>query len=378
MPPTVPPRVFLCIETYAAYGRRIVDGAATYCDQHRPWAFHLERRDVTAEGFRGWMRRCDGAIVAVRTEPVIAAVRACGKPVVVATWDHRLSPLPQVLADNAAVGRLAADHFHDRGLEQVAYLGTADQYYSRSRGDAFAARAAELGLHCDAFEPAQRDGYDQDVAARLTVLPKPAGLFAATDTLAQHAIDICHAAGLEVPDRVAVLGVDDDEQVCRLCHPQLSSIDHGTERIGYEAAALLDRLMRGEPPPAGPVIVPPVGVVERQSTDTLAIDDPGLRRAVRFIREQACEGIGVAGVLRAVPMARRTLEVRMRRVLGRTPQEEITRVQLERVKALLRDTDLPMPDIAARTGFSYPSRLSHVFRRVVGTTPTDFRRASRV
>ena len=176
-----------------------------------------------------------------------------------------------------------------------------------------------------------------------------------------------------MPEEVAVLGVDNDELLCALTPPPLSSIIPNPQRAGWEAAALLAVLMKGGKVAPGPLLVAPLGVAVRQSTEVLAVDDPQVARALRYIREHACEGIGVADVLRQCPMARRALEARMKALLGRTPHEEIQRVQLNRVKELLSGTDLALAQIAERAGFKHTEYLSVVFKREIGLPPSAYR-----
>ena len=167
--------------------------------------------------------------------------------------------------------------------------------------------------------------------------------------------------------------MDNDEVLCALSPPPLSSITLNPRRAGWEAAALLSRLMRGERLPPAAHLIPPVAIATRQSTDILAVADPKIAAALRYIREHACTGISVADVLHHCPMARRALETRFRKLLGRTPREEILRVQLNRVKELLVGTELPIGEIALRTGFE-PEYLSSVFRQEIKLAPTDYRR----
>lgn len=171
-------------------------------------------------------------------------------------------------------------------------------------------------------------------------------------------LDACRRAGLAVPEEVAVLGVDNDELLCALSPPPLSSIRLNTPRTGWQAAALLALMMGGEKVPVETQWVPPLSVVTRQSTDVLAVDDPPVARALHYIREHACDGLGVSDVLRHCPMARRTLEA----LLGRTPREEIARVQLGRVKELLAGTDLALAEIAGRAGSRHTEYLSVFFQ----------------
>ena len=200
---------------------------------------------------------------------------------------------------------------------------------------------------------------------------------ASYDIRARHVLDACRRAGLAVPDEVAVVGVDNDTFLGDLTDPPLSSVAPDTRRTGYEAAALLDRLMSGRERQRGQAIfVEPLGVVTRRSTDVLALGDADVSAAVRFIREHACDGIAVKDVLEQVPLSRRVLEGRFRKLLGRTPHDEIARIRLERVRQLLRETRLPLSDIAARSGFRTAEYLATAFRREFGTSPDAYRKSA--
>jgi LacI family transcriptional regulator len=178
---------------------------------------------------------------------------------------------------------------------------------------------------------------------------------------------------VSVPDELAVLGVDNDELLCDLADPPLSSVIPDTRRTGYEAARLLEAMMAGERVPPVAHLVSPLGVATRQSTDVLATDDGDLSAAVRFIREHATEGIRVEDVLRAVPLSRRALEARFKQQLGRTPHQEVLRLRIERVKELLAETDLSLTAIAHRTGYAHVEYLSVAFKRETGVPPSVYR-----
>jgi LacI family transcriptional regulator, galactose operon repressor len=190
--------------------------------------------------------------------------------------------------------------------------------------------------------------------------------------------EFCRQLGFRVPDEVAIVGVDDDDLLCELSRPSLSSVALPGERIGYEAAVLLDRWLRGLRPPKKVVVLPPVGVVVRQSSDLMAVPDPQVSAALRFIREQADRPLHVQDVLREVPMARRALERRFRKWLQRSISEEIRRIHLERSRQLLSQTDLPLSAVATQSGFTDGRQLSVVFRRETGLTPSAFRRRFRL
>jgi LacI family transcriptional regulator len=236
------------------------------------------------------------------------------------------------------------------------------------------------GCTCNIFTALHRrraaplEEEQQALAHWLRGLPRPTGIIAGNDEWGQRVLDACRRAGICVPEEVAVIGADNDEYLCNLSNPPLSSVDMNTEQVGYEAAALLARMMAGEPAPAQPVLLPPRGVVQRTSSDILAIEDQELAAVIRFIREHACEGLRLKELLRKSKLSRRTLQRRLRAVLGRSPKEEILRVQLQSAKGLLTETDLPASTIAERCGFRDPCYFNRIFQAKVGLPPGAYRR----
>ena len=212
----------------------------------------------------------------------------------------------------------------------------------------------------------------------LRELPKPCGLLCATDSHAVQLARCCRACGIFVPEQLAVLGVDNDPVLCAVCFPRLSSIELGSERIGYEAAALLDRMMAGQPPPKKGICIEPQGVIARESTDILAIDDIEIAQAVRLIRQQACRHLRVTQITEVLGLSRRLFEQRFQQALHRNPKEEILRHQMERAKMLLSNTDLTITKVAKESGFTSLAYFSRAFRRQIGLTPRDYRKKHRL
>jgi len=280
--------------------------------------------------------------------------------------------------------RLAAEHLCERGFEHFGYCGDPRFLWAHQRGEYFRAHLVRMGKRCDVFDPSRRrarlpggDTEVQAIARWLGRLPRPAGVLACYDIRGQQVLEACQLVGLRVPDDVAVMGVHNDELVCDLCAPPLTSVIPDARRAGYEAAALLARMMAGERVPAGVRTVPPIGIACRQSTDVVAVSDEKLSAAVRFMRDHAHEGIGVGDVLRAVPMSRTLLERRFKSLLGRSPHEHLLRMRIDRVRALLATTDLSVGAIAEKTGFAYQEYLTVAFRRETGVTPRAFRQRHR-
>ncbi|MBN2292885.1 MAG: substrate-binding domain-containing protein [Pirellulales bacterium] len=207
-------------------------------------------------------------------------------------------------------------------------------------------------------------------------LTMPAGIMCCNDVRGQQVLDACHRVHIAVPEEIAVVGVDNEKVLCKLCDPPLSSVAPNPERIGYEAAELLDQLISGKSPGSEERLIPPLYVVTRQSSDTLGIDDTDVASALRFIRENACVGATVEDVVRHVAISRSQLERRFRKYLNHSPHTEIRIVQVKRVKELLMDTDLSLSAIARQAGYVHSEYMSVVFKRLTGQTPGEFRRGN--
>lgn len=383
-----PRKVALLIETSNAYARELLHGVRAWLREHGSWTLWL------AEAGRGadppaWIRewRGDGIIARIETPAVARMVAATGLPAVDVSAARLLPELPWLETDDRAIAHMAAEHLRERGFRHFGYCGDSRFNWSRWRGDAFAAHLARHGFGCNIFaEPRSvrrgelRADWETELEALacwIRSLPKPVGIFAGYDIRGLQVLEASRRLELAVPDTVAVLGVDNDELLCDLADPPLSSVIPDVRRTGYEAAALLDRLMRGAAIPGEGRLFAPLGVATRQSTDVVAVADRHISAAVRFIREHACDGITVAEVLKQVPLSRRILEARFQKLLGRSPHAQILSVKLDRVKRLLSETDLPLAAIADRTGFKHVEYLSVAFKRQVGTTASDYRAGRR-
>ncbi len=366
------PRVALLVETSNAYARGLLAGVAAYVQAHRPWSIYLpESGRGESAGIRDW--RGDGLIVRAEDRRAARAAAACGCPVVDVSAAGLLPKVPAVHSDVRAEAAAAFEHLWERGFRHLGFCGVTDYPWVALQQERFRELAAAAGATVIERVRPLRPRDDRGWAAWLARLPKPAGLFACYDLLGQQVLDACRSAGLRIPDEIAVVGVDDDAVRCSLSDPPLSSVAPDAKRAGHLAAELLDRMMAGERVAPGMRLVPPVGVVARRSTDALAVPDEDVAAALRFIREHCCEPISVSDVLDQVPLGRRSLEARFAKLLGRTPHAEILRCRVERAKALLSGTDLPIKTVAARVGVGTPEYLSVLFRRVAGTTPTAFR-----
>ncbi len=389
------PRVALLVESSRAYGRGLLHGIAEYVRLHGPWSIYMAERglgDAPPAWLAGWQG--DGVIARIENREMARAIAALGLPTVDLRGLLSGLDLPLISTDDRAVAYMAVDHFLERGFRNFAFCGFASADYSENRSRAFAERVEDAGYECHVYQPSRKpqpaaNGFETialeqsglvaetEVARWVEALPKPVGLMACNDIRGQQVLNACRDVGLAVPEEVAVLGVDNDDVLCDLSDPTLSSIVPDTRGIGAQAAALLERMMNGEPAPAEPTLIPPLGVVTRLSTDVLAIEDRLLARAVRFIREHACEGITVEDVLTHVPLSRSVLERRFARLFGHTPKAEILRARLDRIKQLLAETEMPLKQIAIKVGFEHPEYLNVIFKERTGQTPGQYRAALR-
>lgn len=378
--------VALLIETSNAYARGVLEGIVDYVRHHEQWSVFLpeqERGGKPPGWLSGW--KGDGIIARIETDEIARAARRAGCPVVDVSAARHLTDIPWVETDDEAIAQIAVEHLTERGFRKLAFCGVPGFNWSNWRQRHFQDKAKAAGCECFAYDTLARDDpryswtrEKKGLAEWLLGLPRPLGIMACYDIQAQKLLDVCREIGVAVPEEVAVLGVDNDRLLCDLADPPLTSIVCNTRRTGYEAASLLDRMMSGETVGPDPIWVAPMGIEARQSTDILAIDDPDVAAAVRYIRENALFGICVEDVMREIPLSRRSLEGRFRKSLGRTPHEEITRLRMDRVKQLLKETDLSLSEIAKRTGYEHTEYLSVAFKKNTGTAPGSYRRLNQV
>lgn len=369
-----------------SYYRDIVRGVRAFAEARSHWSFTPIATEPEALGDLDPLD-LDGLIAHVFTRELGEALLRLGRPVVNVSGVLPDLKIPRVMADHEQVGRLAAGHFLDRGLRHYGFFGYTDHAFSKGREAGFRREIERAGFRVSSYlsddplhpEPTGLWRWDEDLQRWLVGLPRPVGVLASHDIQGVQLSEACRRAGLRVPDDVALLGVDDDDLFCEVARPSLSSVALPGERIGYEAARMLEALLSGQGrrTSSRTLLLPSPGVVTRQSSDVLSIDDEDVVAAVRLIRAHAHGPMGVADVLSAVAVSRRSLERRFRAALGRGLGEEIRRARVEKAKGLLSGTEMPIAQVATNSGFSETKHLSTVFRREAGVTPTEFRRRSR-
>jgi LacI family transcriptional regulator len=379
------PRIAVLVDTSTTWGRRVVTGINNYAQKHGPWQLFVEARGLEErlQVPRGWQG--EGIIARVGSEAMVRDLQAHHLPVVnVSGILLPAADFPRVTTDMQVTAALAAEHFLDRGFRHFAYFSLLGLSYLAPQQEAFIASVKQAGCDCAVYGVEPHAGAEPDwnldvekLAGWLKELPKPVGIFTWNADSGRQVIYAAQRARLHVPEEMALLSGSDDDLLCEVSYIPISGILVAAEQIGYRAAQVLDRLMRGRAAPARPTFIPALGIVTRQSTDTLAIRDHALVRAVSFIRENAANPVQVGTVAQQAGLSRRVLERRFLQVLERTVAEEIRRVHFERAKKLLVETDLPIPEVAEASGFGTPEYFAYVFKRERGQTPLKYRKQIR-
>jgi LacI family transcriptional regulator len=378
-------RIALLLGQDIGYCREVLRGVQQYAVHRRQWVFRDAPPEMdTLTPLREW--RPHGIIGLLFHRDVADALVELNIPLVnttstLAAWD-----IPLVEVDHGRVGQMAAEYFLAKGYRSFGFFGSAWTHVSTTREAGYRERLASAGFElatCHAeYLPRPPVGaswrhVDDQVESWLRTLPKPVAIFCSNDVPARDLADVCRQLELRVPQEVALLGVDNDELECGLTWPSLSSVELPAQRIGYEAAWMLDELMRGKKPPSKPLFLPPVRVVTRQSTDTLAVENATVAAALDYIRANLSEEFTVEDIAAGAGVGRRDLERKFRAALDRSVLDEVRTARVDRVKQLLVDTELSMAAVAQRAGFSGSRRMAVVFREVTGATPRQYRRRIR-
>jgi LacI family transcriptional regulator len=373
------------VDGASSFGRQILRGVLRYANLQRRWLLHEDIWRVVES--RAHWPECSGAIVAGVTRPTFEFIRQRCAHLIHCSGGGDPKETPVVSLDEEAAGRLAAEHLMDCHLQHFGFYGLTVQAggVGHRRLEGFRAALEARGFTCAECPVPWPSGMDWlmqthrgELVDWLQGLPKPVGIMTGDDMVAHDLAGACVGAGIRVPEQVAIVGVNNDDLLCEGAWPPLSSVEPDYTRMGYLAAKMLDRLLAGEAMGLEErwVRLPPLGVVQRQSTNVLAVGDPNLADAVQFIREHACDPCSVQDVLKAVPVGRRWLERQFMARFGRSPHNEITRVRVDTAKRLLVQPDMTLVDIAERCGFSGLAHFVRMFQQEVGTTPAVYRRST--
>ena len=363
----------------------IVQGVAAYMHEVGNWRLRVAESPLESiPDPRSW--KCDGLIASFYNQSVASAILGLGVPIVDTSggkgWYDPESGIPYLGTDNRAIAQMAARHLVEQGYRHFAFCGyrrTKRIDWSAERAEAFRETVGEAGYRCHTFLASTSHGgrwsnRRTGLPAWLAARPRPLAVMACNDGCAQRVLDACRTAGLKVPDDVGLVGVDNNEMMCCLAEPSLTSIEQGYRTLGYEAARTLDSLMQGHRPAVLGRVIPPERLIARRSTDALLFDDADLRTALGFVRRHACDPVQVAEVVGATLVSRSTLDRKFHEALGHSIHAEIRRVQIARACELLQRPGLSIKQVARRSGFRTVQYFSAAFSEAVGQSPSDYRR----
>ncbi len=377
------------IESSRTYGRELVRGIMRYSRMHGPWMFPwvFYRQDLfyiargsehaELEHLRKWGP--DGIIA--RDSKDVAELEKWSIPLFAAVAMNPPEPhRNNIETDDRAIGKMAAEHLLERGFRHFGYCGFDDMFWSVQRGESFSARISQAGFQTSIYkQPKSREArtwYREEavLAEWLKGLPKPVGVMTCNDDRGQHVTEACANANLDVPYEIAVIGVDNDDQVCDISNPPLSSVELDIEKAGFQASELLDRIMSGEKLPPQTVIVNPTRIVTRQSTYVMAVEDKLVSQALNFIHQNAGRLIQVDDVVKTIAVSRRCLHDRFMKTLRRSIHDEIRRVRIDLISRMLLETDMPISDIALGLGYDNTNHIARYFRQKMGLSPLEYRK----
>jgi LacI family transcriptional regulator len=376
------PRIILLPEATRGFDRGLLSGIARYSALNGPWTFYRQphgylrsKRQLDLKELEAW--RPDGAVCPVAQLDGLATLRV---PLIAYDVNEYSGRVPCILSEDDEAGRLAARHLLDLGHRHFAFCGYSGIRWSKERCRTFCELLEGAGGCVEVYRPRSRRPADwakeePQVRRWLESLPKPIGVLCANDDRAASILEACYVLGYGVPEDVSVIGVDDDQYVCELQNPPLSSVRMASEQAGYEAAALLDRMIRGDERMACQrIIAHATGVTVRQSTNVLMVRKAEVRRALRFIRENAGRPIRVADIVKATGLSHRTLNDQFQSELGCSINRQLTSARIACISRLLTETKMRIHEIATLVGYEDDRHFSRYFKRATGLTPQDYRR----
>lgn len=372
-------KVALLMETSNAYARGVIKGIYGYIKEHDQWDVYLgeySRGEPNPDWLLSW--KGNGIIARIENEDIAGLIRQCNLPTVDTSSANLIKEIPWVETDDQRISKLAFDHLYACGLKHFAFFGSYFNW-SKWREKHFIDLVRNKNMTCYSYNLALNQELNlveerMEIESWLATLPKPIGIFAAYDQLGRLIIDSSQKLGFMVPEEIAVIGVDNDSLICELCSPPLTSIIPDTYRTGYMAATLLESLMKGNKLEDLTNLIPPIAVKKRRSTDSLAIDDKYISKALHYIYEHANSGkLNIKEILSFTPMTRRVFERKFLELVGRTPYKEWQRIRVKRIKELLTESDLGLLEISDKTGFEHVSYMSFLFKRETGISPIAYR-----
>ncbi len=380
-------KIILLIDLAEEYGRSLVKGITTYTKSHQPWVFcrmpAFIRNRYGVRGICKWAKEwgADGIIGPLRSEEEAEIIKKAGIRLIAQDLKDRLTQTPNITGAYYETGKMAAQYFIRNGYTNFAFYGFKNIVWSRERAGGFEDTIRKNGYSVDYFEHSKAQAHElwyykpSPLSEWLKALPKPVALMACDDNMGQQITEACKLTGIRIPEELAVLGVDNDEMICNISDPPLSSIGLDVEKGGYEAAALMDKLIKNRELRWKDIVVRPTQIITRQSTDIYAARDPYVLLALKYIHQNMHLNLRVEDVLKKVPLSRRALENRFQKTIGLPIYKYIYHLRIEKFSRQLLETEKSIFEIATENGFDSSKNVARLFKEVKGCTPSDYRRS---
>jgi LacI family transcriptional regulator len=379
-------KIVLLLDFTEEYHKNLLRGIIRFSREHGEWAFlrmpFFYRETLGVDGLIKWAREwgARGLIGQLHSGSDISKFRRAGISVIAQDFEERFTDVPNITGAYTETGRMAAEYFLKKAFKNFAFYGFNDIVWSRERAEGFEKRINEAGYTVHYFEHKRSRSMDlwyykpSALSRWLKLLPKPIALMTCDDNQGLHITEASKHAGVRVPEDVAVLGVDNDENLCFLSDPPLSSIGLDVEKGGYEAARLMQKMVLSRNKTFNSsIVIKPTGIITRASTDFYSSDDPHIATALKFIHQNLGRNFNVDQVLKHVPLSRRTLEKRFLRITGFPVYKYILNLRMEKFAAMLVETELSVSQIAEALGLDDTKNLSRQFKIMQGLAPVDYR-----
>lgn len=382
------PKIVLLADFSEEYFKKILLGIARFSKENGPWAFCrmpiYYREKVGIAGIIQWAREwgANGMIAQLNNNDDTSSLAQAGFPIIVTDLRERFKNVPNITGDYKKTGRMGADYFIEKGYTNFAYYGYPSFVWARERGEGFSARLSELGFSAFFFRNTPDLSHEMwyykpsALSEWLKGLPKPIAIMACDDNCGQQVTEACKLCGIKIPEDVAVLGVDNDELICNLSDPPLSSILLDAEQGGYDAAQMLKNLME-QGGVSDNIIVQPVKIITRESTDIYASADREIAKALKYIHQNIDKSISVDDVLSEVPLSRRAFEIRFKRVVGQTVYQYFLSLRMNELCRQLIESEKNISEIAAALGIDDMKNVSRHFKLLMGCSPSEYRKRKR-
>ena len=378
-------KILLLTDFSSGYGRSLLEGVVRYAREAGPWVFYrmpLYYRELHGdEGVVRWAEEWGAdAIIAQLTDVDLNVLNRLDIPIIVQNYKERCHGLSNLTGDYYGTGVMAAEFFIRKGYKAFAYYGFTDTVWMRERGEGFRDAVSEKGYPVYTFDDGRQlsDGqgnFDAERVSRwLLDLPKPVALFACDDYYALQITEVCKMYNIDIPGDIAVLGVDNDNLLCNISDPALSSIELDVENGGYEVGKLLHQFIEKKITAPADVIIKPVRIVSRGSTERFAVSDKYIGQVLAYIDENYCNPLSVDDLIRIIPYSRRVLEKKFKSETGMSVYQYIQQQRIEKFAALLITTDLPLTEAAAGAGFPDYKNVSRIFVKMKEMTPLQYRK----